>query len=162
MSKEFMNETTLKRLLVRMKSELSKYLKPENLTVSASPGESASVESTIDGTKVALNFVIPKGDRGEQGPVGPPGEKGETGDIGPIGPEGPQGIQGEKGDTGEPGLSGEDGHTPIKGVDYFTEAEKNELLEPMASKEYVNAAIGDVESSLENIINKYGLGGEAS
>ena len=81
--------------------------------------------------------------------------------MGPIGPEGPQGIQGEKGDTGEPGLSGEDGHTPIKGVDYFTEAEKNELLEPMASKEYVNAVIGDVETSLENIIAKYGLGGEA-
>ena len=161
MRKEFMNEITLKRLLIRIKTELSKYLKLENLTVSASPGDSASVKSTIDGTKVALNFVIPKGDRGERGPVGPQGEKGETGDIGPIGPEGPQGIQGEKGDTGEPGLSGKDGYTPRKGVDYFTEDEIVELFEPMASKEHVNTAIGDVEASLENIITKYGLGGEA-
>ena len=29
------------------------------------------------------------------------------------------------------------------------------------SKEYVDEAIGDIEASLENIINKYGLGGEA-
>jgi hypothetical protein len=31
----------------------------------------------------------------------------------------------------------------------------------LASKEYVGTAIGDVETSLENIIAKYGLGGEA-
>lgn len=32
--------------------------------------------------------------------------------------------------------------------------------ESLATKEYVDSAIGDVETSLENIIAKYGLGGD--
>lgn len=33
-----------------------------------------------------------------------------------------------KGDPGEPGASGQDGKTPVKGEDYFTEADKAELV----------------------------------
>ena len=51
-----------------------------------------------------------KGDKGEQGIQG---IQGETGAPGP---------KGDKGDTGA------DGHTPVKGVDYFTEADKQELV----------------------------------
>lgn len=36
------------------------------------------------------------------------------------------------------------------------------LRTELASQFYVDVVIGDIESSLENIINKYGLGGEAS
>lgn len=62
---------------------------------------------------------------------GKPGEKGEKGDPGE------QGVPGEKGDQGEPGIQGEkgkdgkdgsDGYTPVKGVDYFTEVEKTEMV----------------------------------
>jgi len=80
-----------------------------------------------------------KGDRGEDGTMtfadltqeqkdslkgekGDPGEKGEKGDPGA---EGPQGPAGEKGETGP---AGADGKTPVKGVDYFTEEEKAELV----------------------------------
>ena len=62
-----------------------------------------------------------KGDQGEmgpQGPMGPQGEKGEVGPQGPMGPEGPQGIQGPQGEAG---------YTPIKGIDYFTQEELDEL-----------------------------------
>lgn len=45
--------------------------------------------------------------------------KGDKGD------KGEQGIQGPKGDKGD---TGADGHTPVKGTDYFTEADKQELV----------------------------------
>ena len=51
-----------------------------------------------------------------QGPAGP---KGDTGATGPTGPKG------EKGDKGDKGA---DGHTPVKGTDYFTEEDKTELV----------------------------------
>ena len=53
------------------------------------------------------------------------GDKGDKGDTGAPGPQGIQGIQGPKGDKGD---NGADGHTPIKGTDYFTEADKQELV----------------------------------
>ena len=60
-----------------------------------------------------------KGDKGEQGIQGIQGETGAPG------PQGIQGIQGPKGDKGD---TGADGHTPVKGTDYFTEADKQELV----------------------------------
>lgn len=47
---------------------------------------------------------------------------------GATGPEGPQGPKGDTGDTGPAGKDGVDGKTPIKGTDYFTEADKQELV----------------------------------
>lgn len=108
------------------------------------------------GPKGDTGLQGPKGDQGEQGLQGPPGEKGEKGDTGPQGPagekgdtgpageqgpEGPQGLQGPageqgpKGDKGEPGPQGEqgpagqDGKTPVKGVDYYTEQDKQEMVQ---------------------------------
>ena len=87
-----------------------------------------------------------KGDTGAQGPAGPTGaqgEKGETGAQGPVGPKGDtgaQGIQGERGAQGPQGPAGETGpqgpkgdtgtagYTPVKGIDYYTEADKAEMV----------------------------------
>ena len=84
-----------------------------------------------------------KGDKGDPGAPGADGEKGEKGDPGepgPAGPQGgpgpagPQGEPGEKGDPGpagpqgEQGPAGSDGKTPVKGEDYYTEEEKQELI----------------------------------
>ena len=55
------------------------------------------------------------GPQGEQGPQGIPGEKGEAG---PQGEQGPQGIPGEKGEAG---------YTPVKGIDYFTAEDVEEI-----------------------------------
>lgn len=69
----------------------------QNMTANAEAGDTASV--TVSGTDVtsteplALQFVLPKGNKGD------PGDKGEPGD---------------KGDTGE------DGYTPVRGTDYWT------------------------------------------
>ena len=80
---------------------------------------------------------------------GPKGDTGEQGIQGPQGEQGIQGIQGPKGDTGAPGAAftydmftpeqlaalkgpkgdpGTNGTTPVKGVDYYTDADKQEMV----------------------------------
>ena len=78
-----------------------------------------------------------KGDKGDQGPQGErglqgakgdkgePGAKGEQGEQGPAGPVGADGAVGPQGPQGEPGTPGK---TPVKGVDYWTEADKQEII----------------------------------
>ena len=105
-----------------------------------------------------------KGDTGEQGPQGiqgPQGEqgpKGDTGDIGPQGPtgeQGPQGPVGPKGDQGEvgpQGPAGADGHTPVKGTDYFTESDIAAIKEGLATNAYVDEKLGDIDAALSAIL----------
>lgn len=50
-------------------------------------------------------------------------------------PGGGGGIPGPKGDKGDPGEKGEDGYTPVRGKDYWTDADKAEI------KSYVDTAI---------------------
>lgn len=99
-----------------------------------------------------------KGDRGEQGIQGVQGAKGETGAQGQRGADGTSAthrwsgttlyitsasgttsanLKGDKGDKGDPGTNGKDGQpgkdgadgkTPVKGTDYFTEADKAEMV----------------------------------
>lgn len=63
-----------------------------------------------------------QGEPGQDGEQGPQGLKGDTGDQGPQGPQGIQGIQGPQGPAGQ------DGYTPIKGTDYWTAADKQEIV----------------------------------
>ena len=85
----------------------------------------------------------PKGDKGDTGEQGPKGEKGDTGEQGPQGIQGiqgPQGVQGEtgpqgqkgdKGDTGATGAqgpAGANGYTPVRGTDYWTAADQEQII----------------------------------
>lgn len=45
------------------------------------------------------------------------------------------------------GVDGEEGYTPVKGVDYWTEADKAEI------KSYIDTEIGNIDGVLEEIIN---------
>lgn len=89
------------------------------------------------------NIKGPKGDTGEQGPQGakgdtgaqgPQGLQGETGPAGPQGQkgdpgaQGPQGIRGEQGPKGDTGAAG---YTPVRGVDYWTAADKQEIIDSL-------------------------------
>ena len=56
------------------------------------------------------------------------GEKGDKGD------RGLKGDTGAKGDNGIDGLNGIDGYTPIKGTDYWTENDKNEIFAEIDNK----------------------------
>lgn len=66
------------------------------------------------------------------GPQGPKGDKGDPFTYEDFTQEqlqsliGPQGLQGE---PGQQGPQGEPGHTPIKGVDYWTEQDKQEIIQ---------------------------------
>ena len=107
----------------------------------------------------------PKGDKGEtgaEGKTGPAGEKGDRGESGVylgttppedaqvwINPDGEietelatkeyvdnaianveagEGTQGPQGEQGPPGEPGKDGYTPVRGVDYWTAADKQEII----------------------------------
>ena len=41
------------------------------------------------------------------------------------------GLKGDKGDKGDTGAAGADGHTPVKGTDYWTAADKAEIVEEL-------------------------------
>lgn len=56
------------------------------------------------------------------------GPTGDTGSVGPTGEKKRGGEQGEKGDKGE---RGEKGDTPVKGVDYFTDSDIDDIVEKM-------------------------------
>ena len=109
----------------------------------------------------------PKGDTGpagadglpgEQGPKGDQGERGEKGETGEAGPKGGKGDQGEVGPQGpigpqgEPGPEGPAGYTPVKGTDYFTDADKNELVADV--KAQITVPSGADEISYDNTENQ--------
>lgn len=114
-----------------------------------------------------------KGDQGErglqgiqgiQGERGADGAKGEKGDRGEQGVQGIQGIQGVKGDPGKDGTNGKDGadgYTPIKGTDYFTEADKQELAEEAAKLVETTEGLWEKIDG-ENGIRLRGTGGVAT
>lgn len=66
-----------------------------------------------------------KGDRGDQGVQGIQGPAGAKGDKGDKGEQGPAGATGQPGADGKPGA---DGYTPVKGVDFYTDADKAEMV----------------------------------
>ena len=62
------------------------------------------------------------------GAVGPQGEQGPQGIQGIQGPQGPKGDKGDTGEAGPKGDPGASGHTPVKGTDYWTDADKVEIV----------------------------------
>lgn len=69
-----------------------------------------------------------RGIQGIPGINGRDGVQGPRGAAGRDGIQGPQGLQGPTGPRGAAGARGADGYTPVKGRDYFTEADKQELI----------------------------------
>ena len=105
-------------------------------------------ESTADGGSNVVTFsdgktvTIKNGSKGSTGATGAKGDKGE---------QGSQGEKGEKGATGATGSKGADGYTPVKGVDYYTEADKAEFSTYIASE---LAKRGQLEPLFANTIEE--------
>lgn len=79
--------------------------------------------------KIDLGLV--KGERGEQGiqgEIGPQGVQGVQGIQGPQGEQGPAGETGPAGEQGPRGEQGAAGYTPVRGTDYWTAADKSEIV----------------------------------
>lgn len=67
--------------------------------------------------------------KNEQGKwEGIPAIIGPKGDPGAQGPQGPVGPAGETGPRGEQGPAGVDGYTPVRGTDYWTAADKQQMV----------------------------------
>ena len=101
-----------------------------------------------------VNSVGAKGDKGDKG------DRGEQGIQGERGLQGLQGVQGEKGDTGEKGekgdqgiqgiqgVKGDDGYTPIRGTDYWTETDQAAISADLDNK------VADKADKLKSIPSK--------
>lgn len=115
-------------------------------TISVDGTDIAAVNDGVDGKPGAAgadgitptiggngNWYIGSTDTGKpsRGVMGPRGPKGDTGS------QGPQGENGDTGATGPQGPKGDPGHTPVKGTDYWTEADKQDIVN------YVLAALPD-------------------
>lgn len=74
------------------------------------------------------------GERGPQGIQGPKGDPGKDGAKGADGAKGDTGPEGPRGPQGETGPAGADGKTPVKGTDYFTPTDVNEIAAEAAKK----------------------------
>ncbi len=59
-------------------------------------------------------------------------------DVGLKGDTGATGAQGAKGDKGDTGAKGADGKTPVKGTDYWTAADKQEIIDDIHPAYYID------------------------
>lgn len=68
----------------------------------------------------------------------------------------PKGDKGEQGVAGKDGKDGVDGDTPVKGVDYWNEGDKEEV------KGFVDNSVADLETVLQDILEAIQEGGTTS
>lgn len=80
-------------------------------------------QTTIDEIAAIAQSVRDDADAGKFN-----GEKGDKGDKGDRGEQGVQGVPGEKGEAGANGADGKDGYTPVRGTDYWTEEDKQTIV----------------------------------
>ena len=64
-----------------------------------------------------------------KGPQGDKGDKGERGEKGDRGEKGATGATGATGSTGARGPKGDDGYSPVRGKDYWTNNDKDEIVD---------------------------------
>jgi predicted RNA-binding protein with RPS1 domain len=101
----------------------------------------------VDGKDGKDGAPGPQGPQGIPGKDGAQGPKGDKGDKGEPGANGTNGTNGTNGKDGIDGKDGVDGKTPVKGVDYYTDAEKQDLI-----AEITESVTGDIDVALDNII----------
>lgn len=111
-------------------------------------GSNATVTNAGTTNAARFNFVIPRGDKGEAGLDGNDG-KAATIKLGTVTTGNPgtsvqitnSGSENAailnftipRGDTGSNGEKGDNGYTPVKGVDYWNESDKQEIVNDVLS-----------------------------
>lgn len=114
--------------------------------VTFSDGKTLTIKNGSKGSQGIQGIQGEKGEQGIQGEKGKDGANGKDGvsathswngttltitsasGTSSANLKGEKGDKGDKGDTGAPGAAGADGKTPVKGTDYFTAADKTELV----------------------------------
>ena len=102
--------------------------------------DGVSVTHSWDGTTLTITSASGtssanlKGEKGATGSTGDKGDKGDPFTYADFTPEqlaalkGDKGDKGDQGATGEKGDTGADGKTPVRGIDYWTDADKTEIV----------------------------------
>lgn len=117
------------------------------IDVSKSGSTTTLTITDVNGTKTATINDGAKGDKGDTGSNGVSAThswNGTTLTITSASGTSSANLKGDKGDTGETGAKGTDGYTPVKGTDYWTEADKTEI------KNYVADTVPTKTSQLTN------------
>lgn len=86
-------------------------------------------DTGADGTSVTVSSVSESTEDGGSNVVTFSDGKTVTIKNGSKGSAGATGAKGETGPQGETGPAGADGYTPVKGTDYFTEEDKDEMVQ---------------------------------
>lgn len=103
------------------------------------PSVSASGELSWTPSSAGMPAVPPANITGPKGDTGPAGQNGVSathswaGTTLTVTSASGTSSADLKGDTGARGPAGADGYTPVKGTDYFTEADKTELVQAVLS-----------------------------
>ena len=146
--------------------------------------EGDHVFDVMDGSKGTKGDKGDKGETGATGPQGPKGDKGDTGETGATGPQGPKGDtgakgadgeQGPRGATGEQGPKGEtgaqgpkgddgdDGYTPVKGTDYWTAQDQQDIVDDVVDiLEVKTQTVSGTDVSINGAANTRYICGEVS
>lgn len=77
---------------------------------------------------------------------------------GPQGPKGDKGDKGDRGQQGHAGPAGADGRTPVKGEDYFTPEDVEEIAQAAAGKVTINQVTPDQVVFPEGLTINYAFG----
>lgn len=88
----------------------------------------AAINTALAQAKASGEFDGAPGAKGDKGDKGDTGAQGIQGIQGEPGAKGDTGAKGDKGDKGDTGAAGADGKTPVLGTDYFTTADKAEMV----------------------------------
>lgn len=124
-----------------------------------------AINTALAQAKASGEFDGADGSPGADGKDGVDGQPGADGSPGKDGADGKDGVscthswdgtvltvtsasgtssadlKGDAGEPGAPGAAGADGYTPVKGTDYFTEADKQEIAEAAAEKVSIPEAL---------------------
>lgn len=127
----------------------------DGVTFTPSMSDDGDLSWSNDGglaNPATVNIKGPKGETGARGPAGADGAKGDTGPQGPQGEQGPQGVQGVA------------GKTPVKGTDYFTPADVNEIAAEAAKKVDISSKLdkptSDASATAGQVLTKTANGQE--
>jgi hypothetical protein len=102
-------------------------------TVTSTESGGVNVVSVMLTNGEVHTFEVRNGQKGDKGDRGDRGETGQAGADGYTPIKGVDYFDGKDGKDGKDGQDGKDGYTPQKYVDYFTEADKQELVASVLS-----------------------------
>lgn len=118
--------------------------------------------STEDNGKNVITVTLTNGNKstfivenGSQGSKGDTGAKGDKGDKGDKGEQGLPGIQGQQGIQGEKGA---DGYTPVKGKDYFTIEDVQNIVNQVIATLPIEQEVNDSTNPVSSVAVKNEFG----